>query len=165
MLKNVNSTRSTEQPSLQEEIEARGLEIFERMRRETSIGFGFRNISQSPMDWSMRTEALKLQLFHFVDVLPALKSSREIAEHAREYLGNGVNGLPKLVRWGVRRSAAFPWLASFAARKGVAQMARTFILARNGAEAVPALHQLRKWPLTFTADILGETAISEKEAD
>jgi RHH-type proline utilization regulon transcriptional repressor/proline dehydrogenase/delta 1-pyrroline-5-carboxylate dehydrogenase len=44
-------------------------------------------------------------------------------------------------------------------------MAKTFILARNGAEAVPALHQLRKWPLAFTADILGETAVSEREAD
>ena len=149
---------------LQAQIESRGREIFARMRAETHHGFGLKSISQSLMDWSMRNEALKLQLFHFVDVLPALKSSREIAQHAREYLGNGTAGLPELVRWGIRSSTAFPWFTAFAARKGVAQMARTFILARNGAEAVPALHQLRKWPLAFTADILGETALSEREA-
>jgi RHH-type proline utilization regulon transcriptional repressor/proline dehydrogenase/delta 1-pyrroline-5-carboxylate dehydrogenase len=165
MLKNLEPRGSPAGSSLQEEIEARGLEIFDRMRRETSSAFGFKNIAQSLMDWSMRNEALKLQLFHFVDVLPALRSSREIAQHAREYLGNGTNGLPELVRWGVRCSPAFPWLTAFAARKGVEQMAKTFILARNGAEAVPALHQLRKWPLAFTADILGETAVSEREAD
>ena len=135
------------------------------MRAETGHGFALKSISQSLMDWSMRNEALKLQLFHFVDVLPALRSSREIAQHAREYLGNGTRGLPELVRWGVRSSSVFPWLTAFAARKGVAQMARTFILACNGAEAVPALYRLRKSPLAFTADILGETAISEREAD
>src|SRR5271156_3662004 len=114
MLNNSGSKPSMATASLQEEIEARGLEIFDRMRSEKSGGFGFKNIAQQLMDWSMRNEALKLQLFHFVDVLPALRSSREIAQHAHEYLGNGTTGLPGFVRWGVRFSPVFPWLTAFA---------------------------------------------------
>ena len=150
--------------SLQREIEARGQEIFARMKGETPGLFSQKNLAGRLMDWSMRNEALKVQLFRFVDVLPTLNSSREIARHAYEYLGEGAGGLPTVVQWGVRLSPKIPWLASFAARKGVAQMARTFILARNGAEAVPALHKMRDRPLAFTVDILGETAVSEVEA-
>ena len=150
---------------LQRDIEARGLEIFARMKGEAAGLFSRKNIAGTLMDWSMRNEALKVQLFRFVDVLPTLNSSQEIARHAYEYLGNGAGGLPAVVRWGVRMSPKMPWLASFAARKGVEQMARTFILARNGAEAIPALRKMRSWPLAFTVDILGETAVSETEAD
>lgn len=160
------ASRPTDAPSsLQREIEARGLEIFARMKGETPGVFSQKNVAGRLMDWSMRNEALKVQLFRFVDVLPTLNSSREIARHAYEYLGEGEGGLPAFVRWGVRISPKIPWLASFAARKSVEQMARTFILARNGAEAVPALRKMRELPLAFTVDILGETAVSEIEAD
>jgi RHH-type transcriptional regulator, proline utilization regulon repressor / proline dehydrogenase / delta 1-pyrroline-5-carboxylate dehydrogenase len=147
--------------SLQREIEARGLEIFARMKSQKPGVF--KNATGRLMDWSMHNEALKVQLFRFVDVLPTLNSSAEIARHAQEYLG-GVAGLPAPVRWGVGLSPKMPWLAAFAARKGVAQMGRTFILARNGVEAVPALRKMRRQPLAFTMDILGETAVSELEA-
>jgi RHH-type proline utilization regulon transcriptional repressor/proline dehydrogenase/delta 1-pyrroline-5-carboxylate dehydrogenase len=147
--------------SLQRDIETRGEEIFARMKgRRPGI---FRNITGQMMDWSMNNDALKVRLFRFVDVLPTLHSSGEIARHAQEYLG-GVNGLPALVRWGVHVSPKMPWLAAFAAKQGVAQMGRTFILARNGVEAMPALRKMRRQPLAFTMDILGETSVSELEA-
>jgi RHH-type transcriptional regulator, proline utilization regulon repressor / proline dehydrogenase / delta 1-pyrroline-5-carboxylate dehydrogenase len=148
--------------SLQRNIEARGLEIFSRMKGQKPGVF--RDLTGRMMDWSMRNEALKVQLFRFVDVLPTLNSSGEIARHAQEYLGGVNGGLPALVRWGVRVSPRMPWLAAFAARQGVAQMGRTFILARNGVEAVPILRKMRRQPLAFTMDILGETAVSEVEA-
>src|SRR5712675_2842576 len=39
------------------------------------------------MEWSMRDEHFKTQLFRFVDVLPTLTSASEIARHLKEYLG------------------------------------------------------------------------------
>src|ERR1700756_1495112 len=150
--------------SLQQEIEARGLEIFNLMRGENPGVFNPRNVTGRLMDWSMRNEALKVQLFRFVDVLPALNSSHDIARHACEYLADEATGLPGLVRWGVRLSPKIPWLAAFAARRGVELMARTFILAPNGAKATSALRKMRREPLAFTVDILGETAVSETEA-
>jgi RHH-type proline utilization regulon transcriptional repressor/proline dehydrogenase/delta 1-pyrroline-5-carboxylate dehydrogenase len=148
--------------ALQRDIEARGLEIFSRMKGQKPGVFN--SLTGRMMDWSMQNEALKVQLFRFVDVLPTLNSSDEIARHAQEYLGGNDDGLPKLVRWGVHVSPKMPWLTAFAARQGVAQMGRTFILARNGAEAVPILRKMRGQPLAFTMDILGETAVSEVEA-
>jgi RHH-type proline utilization regulon transcriptional repressor/proline dehydrogenase/delta 1-pyrroline-5-carboxylate dehydrogenase len=146
---------------LQPEIEARGLEIFERMAGEKPGVF--KNVTGRLMDWSMRNENLKVQLFRFVDVLPALTSARDVARHACEYLGDPAVGLPVLAQWGVRLSPKIPWPAAFVARQAVAQMARTFILADNGAKAVPALRQMRSWPLAFTVDILGETAVSRQD--
>src|ERR1700752_4498010 len=122
--------------SLQPDIEARGLDIFARMAGETPGVFSPRNLTGRLMDWSMRNEALKVQLFRFVEVLPSLTSPAEIVAHARDYLGNGAAGLPSWVQWGVRLSPVFPRLTAFAAREGVAQMARTFILAPNGAKAI-----------------------------
>jgi len=148
--------------ALQRNIEARGMEIFARMKGQKPGVFN--NITGRMMDWSMHNEALKVQLFRFVDVLPTLHSSVEIARHAQEYLSGVNGGLPAPVRWGVRVSPKIPWIAAFAARLGVAQMGRTFILARNGAEAVPVLRKMRRLPLAFTMDILGETAVSEVEA-
>jgi RHH-type transcriptional regulator, proline utilization regulon repressor / proline dehydrogenase / delta 1-pyrroline-5-carboxylate dehydrogenase len=139
------------------------MRIFSLMEAEK--GFGSLNITGRLMDWSMRNEALKVQLFRLVDVLPSLTSAGAVAEHARDYLGTSPTDLPAWMQFGVRMAPKVPWLAAFAARKGVRQMARTFILARNGAEAVPALRKMRKEPLAFTVDILGETVVSEAEAD
>src|SRR5439155_20840552 len=40
------------------------------------------------MDWAMRDEHFKTQLFRFVDVLPTLTSSSEVSRHLKEYLGD-----------------------------------------------------------------------------
>src|SRR5512135_2397129 len=40
------------------------------------------------MEWAMRDEHFKTQLFRFVDVLPMLRSSGEVSRHLTEYLGD-----------------------------------------------------------------------------
>jgi RHH-type proline utilization regulon transcriptional repressor/proline dehydrogenase/delta 1-pyrroline-5-carboxylate dehydrogenase len=150
---------------LQAEIEARGLEIFDAIRGETPRAFSRRSLTGRLLDWSMRNEKLKVQLFRLVDVLPTLRSPREVARHAYEYLADMDGALPAPVRWAVRLSPKFPWLTSFAARKGVTRMAQTFILAENARQALLELRQMRERPLAFTIDILGETAVSEREAE
>ncbi|HZV35071.1 MAG TPA: hypothetical protein VFB72_10905, partial [Verrucomicrobiae bacterium] len=64
--------------SLQTEIEERGLQIFSLMQGEKSGVFSPRNVTGWLMDWAMRNESLKVQLFRFVDVLPTLNSPREV---------------------------------------------------------------------------------------
>jgi RHH-type transcriptional regulator, proline utilization regulon repressor / proline dehydrogenase / delta 1-pyrroline-5-carboxylate dehydrogenase len=151
--------------SLQPEIEAAGLKIFDAIRGETPRAFSRGSLTGRLLDWSMRNEALKVQLFRLVDVLPTLRSPQEIASHAYEYLAGTDGALPGPVRWAVRLAPKFPWLTAFAARKGIARMARTFILADDARQAVPSLREMRNRPLAFTVDILGETAVSEREAE
>ena len=150
---------------LQPEIEAAGLRIFEAIRGETPRAFSRRSLTGRLLDWSMRNETLKVQLFRFVDVLPTLQSSRAVAQHAYEYLASTDGALPAPVRWAVQLSPKFPWLTSFAARKGVMRMAETFILAEDARGALRELRRMRERPLAFTVDILGETAVSEREAE
>ena len=116
------------------------------------------------MDWSMENEALKTQLFRLVDVLPALRSPQEVSRHMREYLDGDEAKIPFLLRLGSRVARVSPWLSSVAARKGVEQMSRQFILAESPEEALPKLRRLRESGIGFTADLLGEAVVSEKEA-
>ncbi len=144
-------------------IEAQGEEIFARMKgRKPGV---FSNITGQLMDWSMRNESLKVQLFRFVDVLPTLHSSREIARHAARIFGrSGWRPARDRCDGALHHSPKVPWLMAFASRSGVAQMGRTFILARNGRRPFPRCEKCAETPLAFTVDILGETAVSELEA-
>ena len=74
----VISREQTHRPcDLQPRIEAKGLEIFERIRGEAPKVFSPRNLTGTLMSWSMRDERLKTQLFRFVDVLPTLSSAKQ----------------------------------------------------------------------------------------
>jgi len=142
-----------------------GREIFARMKGASPRVFSRGSVTGRLMDWSMRQEALKVQLFRLIDVLPALDDPRDIARHARDYL-SGVDGaLPWVMRVGLDVGARMPAILSFAARQGVRQMAGNFILAPDADAAIPKLRRMRKKRVAFTADILGETVLSEKEAE
>jgi RHH-type proline utilization regulon transcriptional repressor/proline dehydrogenase/delta 1-pyrroline-5-carboxylate dehydrogenase len=150
--------------TIEQSIVSKGREIFTRMAGQTPRLFSRRNATGRILDWSMRQEQLKVQLFRLIDVLPALDDPREIARHARDYLAGSDGALPWPLRLGLETGAKMPRLLAFAARLGVRQMADNFILAPDAAAAIPKLRLLREKRLTFTADILGETVLSEKEA-
>jgi len=149
--------------ALEETIVRKGREIFALMAGAEPSIFSKTSITGRLMEWSMSREQLKVQLFRLIDVLPALNGSREIAQHARDYLGSEPS-LPGVLRLGLAASAGAPGLLGMAARVGVRQMAGNFILAPDTATAIPKLRRLREKGLAFTADILGETVLSEKEA-
>ena len=77
----------------------------------------------------MGDERLKGELFRFIDVLPSLSDSAEIARHAHEYLTQPGVDLPSPMRFAVNAGRAVPWLTAAAARQAVRQMAHTFITA------------------------------------
>ena len=67
-----------------------GREIFGRLSRNGPLLFTPRWWDDRVMGWSMRDEAVKVQLFRFVDVLPMLRSPATIVGHLREYFAEGV---------------------------------------------------------------------------
>src|SRR5438309_10952170 len=79
-------------PSAEGELEPRiqqwGEKIFALMdAAEAPSLFSKKGFYGTLMDWAMRDENFKTQLFRFVDVLPTLASSGEVARHLQEYLG------------------------------------------------------------------------------
>src|SRR5215212_286104 len=117
-------------PRLEERTQAIGRELFARMDRQrgqrgTSARGGVRErVYDAVMQGTMRDEALKTQLFRLVDVLPALRSSEQVARHVREHLLRPEVHLPMPARAVLNASAssrAAAALVAWAARFGSMQ--------------------------------------------
>jgi RHH-type transcriptional regulator, proline utilization regulon repressor / proline dehydrogenase / delta 1-pyrroline-5-carboxylate dehydrogenase len=111
---------------------------------------------------------VRVQLFRFIDALPALKTSDSVRRHLAEYLGEAGERVPWWLNLGLRLAPAgsqrAEWLAE-AARASAGVMAQKFIAGATPDEARQTVMALRSRRLAFTADLLGEAVISEAEAD
>ncbi|MBM4121399.1 MAG: aldehyde dehydrogenase family protein [Nitrospira sp.] len=122
--------------------------------------------SGSLLDWCMKDEAFKVQLFRFIDVLPSLRTDEQVARLASEYFDESALAGP--LRWGLRAMSATKLgsrLSAQSLRRQINQMARTFIAGATIEEALPVLLRLWTEGRGFSVDLLGEATVSEKEAD
>jgi RHH-type proline utilization regulon transcriptional repressor/proline dehydrogenase/delta 1-pyrroline-5-carboxylate dehydrogenase len=145
-----------------------GREIFARIGRGTAIPFAPSWWDERLMEWSMGNEAIKFQLFRFVDVLPLLNSPEKISRHLREYFGEAQEHLPGWLRFGIHRLPSRGFLGRLLATtayRSARRLARKFIAGSNLDEALTAIAELRRRSLAFTIDRLGEATITEQEAD
>jgi RHH-type proline utilization regulon transcriptional repressor/proline dehydrogenase/delta 1-pyrroline-5-carboxylate dehydrogenase len=158
-----------EPPASQADLEVAihhwGERIFALMEAaEPPSRFSKKSLYRALMDWAMREEHFKIQLFRFIDVLPALGSSDEIARHLREYLGEDQLKLPASLRLGLKAAGGASWLVGSGVKTQVAALARQFMLGNEPREIVTTLRQLHQQHIAFTVDVLGETVVSETEA-
>ena len=111
---------------------------------------------------------VRVQLFRFIDALPALKTTDSVRRHLAEYLAEAGDRVPWWLNLGLRLAPAgtqrAEWLAA-TARASAGVMARKFIAGATPDEARVTVMALRARRLAFTADLLGEAVISEAEAD
>ena len=152
---------------LQGEIEQTGRELFsliDRSQRETPI-LRRNDFYGRLMDWCMQDESFKTQMFRFVDVLPTLTSSDEVVKHLSEYLRDSKAAVSGLVRGALTLGNILPVVPATVIKKNVAAMANIFITGKDGPSALPNLRRIWKEGARFTVDILGETVVSEREAE
>lgn len=143
-----------------------GKEIFERTENSDTNSNPFNKDwwYGKVMDWSMKNIQFKTKMFRFVDVLPYLNSGTEVHRHLKEYFNEGDQKLPSVFNFGVGVGALAPGLLAKTVRKNVSQMARLFIAGESPDDALKILEKSRKNKIGFTADLLGEACLSEKEA-
>ena len=146
-----------------------GTTIFEKSTQASGKSFFSKDFWYGRiMEWSMKNETFKTQMFRFVDVLPYLNSSSEVSRHLKEYFAegdeNGEGKLPSVFNFGMGLGSLAPSLMAGAIRKNVTEMARMFITGENPKEALNVIKKARKKNIAFTVDILGEATLSEKEA-
>lgn len=150
---------------MQEQIIAKGEEILRRMESQSKASIFSKDFWYgSIMEWSMKNEKFKTNMFRFVDVLPSLNSGNEVARHLKEYFSENGEELPAFMSAGLGIGSLAPGLMAGAIRKNVTAMAKMFITGENPEEALTVLKKTRKQKMTFTVDILGEATLSEKEA-
>jgi RHH-type proline utilization regulon transcriptional repressor/proline dehydrogenase/delta 1-pyrroline-5-carboxylate dehydrogenase len=123
---------------------------------------------QRLMDWVMRDESIKVQMFRFIDVLPMLSENANAARHLQEYLGPLQAHLPLPMRMALEAARVVrpaERILVAAARHGAAVNARRFIAGSNAQEVLAAALAERQAKRAFTLDVLGEAVTSEMEAD
>jgi len=151
---------------VQSKIVSKGEEILKRMESQSKSSLFSKDFWYgSIMEWSMKNEKFKTNMFRFVDVLPSLNSGDEVATHLKEYFSEGGKSeLPAVFNVGLGLGSLAPGLMASAIKKNVTSMAKMFITGETPDEALTVLKKARKNNMTFTVDILGEATLSEKEA-
>ncbi len=117
--------------------------------------------------WAMENPGLRVQLFRFIDCLPALGSKAEIARHMQEYLGDPSVELPAALKGilNFTNPDSLPGqVAATTVATAVETLAHKYISGENIAQALKTIDRLRKSRMTFTMDVLGEAVITEAEA-
>lgn len=71
-----------------------GRYLFEHLRRRKASIFEKRWWEDRILSWAMGDEAVKVQMFRFVDVLPRLKTHTAVARHLQEYFEEVSTHLP-----------------------------------------------------------------------
>lgn len=119
------------------------------------------------MDFVMKDPSFKIDLFRFVDVLPSLVTSDQVAKHIKEYLIKPDRHLPLVISTALKTaSMSFAkGIASSAIKKNVVDMASRFIAGTDIHDAMKRLKKLEAEGFSFTIDVLGEKTLSESEAD
>src|SRR5262249_1772933 len=119
--------------------------------------------------WSLAHEDAKLQLFRFVDVLPALDTDRDLVRHLREYFEGRDAPYAALLQTalGIARVAGRlgDAVVGVMLRETVRRLARRFVAGSTPAQARRAALDARRAGQAFALDVLGEACLSDAEAD
>src|SRR5918999_1562927 len=92
-----------------------GQDLAERSRDFAPTLFNRRWWSNTLLDWCTKDEQFKVNLFRFIDVLPALRDDAQVAALIEEYFGDG--RLPGAsLQWGLRAMSATKLGARFSAQ-------------------------------------------------
>src|SRR5690348_3333349 len=153
-------------PAVERRIRELGDKLFALMDASPSPGiFSKKGAYARVMEWSMKDPAFKTQLFRFVDVLPSLESSAEILRHLQEYLGDKAVELNPAMKAGLAASSFAPGLVAGPVKSNVVAMAAQFVAGETPADLIKQIRQNTAAGIATTIDFLGETVVSEAEAD
>ncbi|HXU89137.1 MAG TPA: proline dehydrogenase family protein, partial [Methylomirabilota bacterium] len=149
-------------------VQAIGHELFERVADDRQAFYSADRWTAALFAWSLANEDAKLQLFRFIDILPALEEDADLVRHLREYFEGRDAPYAALLRTalGVARVG---WLGekvvAVMLRETVRRLARRFVAGSTPAEARRAALLARRAGQAFTLDLLGEACLTDSEAD
>jgi len=153
---------------LNNRVVSRGKEFFSTISGEKPSLFNKGAWMGKVMDWSMKNETFKIQMFRFVDVFPSLTTGKLLTDHIREYFGEEKD-MPSFLSTGAKVAGMLGSFGGAMLNKvlttNIQEMARQFIVGENTKEAIKNMERLRKDGFAFVVDVLGEATLSEAEAD
>lgn len=142
-----------------------GSSLLEIARGRKAGLFSAQFYSDKLMDWSMKDQAFKVQLFRFVDAFPMLTTSDAVFEHLTDYMSQPGVKAPPGMELGLKAGGIAKGLATSTISSQIRSMAGKFIAGTDAASALAKLEKLWKSGIAFSVDLLGEACVSEDEAD
>jgi RHH-type proline utilization regulon transcriptional repressor/proline dehydrogenase/delta 1-pyrroline-5-carboxylate dehydrogenase len=121
--------------------------------------------SDKIMDWSMKDQDFKVQMFRFVDCFPMLRTSDAIYEHLTDYMNQPGVTPPPVISTAIKAGSMAKGVAAKTISGQIQNMAKTFIAGTDAQSALPNLEKLWKSGIAFSVDLLGEACVSDAEAD
>jgi RHH-type proline utilization regulon transcriptional repressor/proline dehydrogenase/delta 1-pyrroline-5-carboxylate dehydrogenase len=121
--------------------------------------------SDALMEWSMKDPNFKVQMFRFVDAYPMLKTPEAIYDHLTDYLGQEGVTVPAVIATAIKTGTVAKGIATATIGSQIKGMASKFIAGQDAASALPGLKQLWDDGIASSVDLLGETCVSDEEAD
>ncbi len=154
---------STNQKTIQ-----RGKEMFSSISGEKPSLFNKAAWMGKVMDWSMRNDQFKVQIFRFVDAFPSLTTPKLLTDHITEYFGEEKD-MPAFLSTGAKVAGMLGSFGGNVLNKVISgnihEMAKQFIVGENTTDAVKNIVKLRKEGFAAVVDVLGEATLSHMEAE
>lgn len=153
---------------LESRIRETGLWLYELVKGETPSLFDKKFWTGKVMEWCMKNEDFKTEMFRFIDVLPTLTSKESLSKHFTEYFCGSDQNFPMTVQMGLVGACHTDLIAKKTAQsvaENIEKMGQSFIAAVTPEKALSVLEDLRSQGMAFSADLLGEEVVSEKEAE
>ena len=85
---------------LESRVRKTGLWLYQLIEGETPSIFKKEYWTGKVMEWCMKDEAFKVEMFRFVDVFPYLTRPQSVAKHLVEYFCRPEQDFPPALRWG-----------------------------------------------------------------
>lgn len=165
----VNEIQSSQQ-NYEEKTQSIAKELITATRQKSNIFAQLKEQMQFDdklMGWTMSNPGLRVQLFRFIDALPALQSNQEVARHFQQYMTTEEVELPDALKSILNFSEPNSPPAQIAAvtiTQAVKTLAYKYISGETIKEVIKAVEKIRKDKMCFSIDLLGEAVITESEA-
>lgn len=144
-----------------------GNDLFNVLKKSSHNLFDPNNLTEKFLSWGMKDEQLKVALFRFVDVLANLSDASSVIKHVQEYFEPLRGKVPDLLLMGLSISpdSITSKVISRAIQQQIRYVAKRFIVGDNATSALETLKKLNQKGIAFTVDLVGESAVSEYEAE
>ena len=98
--------------------------------------------SDKLMNWAMKDEAFKVQLFRFIDTFPTLKTPEQVHSHLIDYLDQPGVTLPSGLGVGLKAGGLLKKTLSKTMSSQIESMAARFIAGTDAESALPQIRTL-----------------------
>ena len=129
-------------PVLEERILQIGRQLLDQARRRRAGLLSSAFWSEKLIDWAMKDDAFKVQLFRFVDTFPTLKTPEQVHDHLADYMSQPGVTPPPGMGLGLKAGRLLKGAMTRTVARQITSMAERFIAGVDAESAVPQLQKL-----------------------